>query len=241
MRSQLDHKMTKLSIIIPAYNEVNTIVNVIANVKQTHLPSIDKEIIVIDDGSQDGTLQKLRDLTGIVILSHQNNRGKGAAIRTGINNATGDIIIIQDADMEYDPAEYPILLKPILENKTKVVFGSRFMPGASIQLSKYRGNKIYYLGNLFLSFFVGLLYGKKIIDMETCYKVFRREVVDGITLKADRFDFEPEITAKILKKGYNILEIPITYRPRSVTEGKKINWKDGVKALFCLIKYRFVD
>lgn len=237
--------MTKLSIIMPVYNEISTIEKVIENVKQTSLPNIDKEIIVVDDGSQDGTSQILKEMDGITIISHKKNKGKGAAIRTGLKYATGDIIIIQDADLEYNPKEYPTLLKPILESDAKVVFGSRFMRSAKTrmpaQLSEYKGNKLYYLGNKFLSICVGLLYGKKITDMETCYKVFKREVLEGITLRATRFDFEPETTAKILKKGHDIIEVPISYRPRSPKEGKKITWKDGVKAMFYLIKYRFVN
>ena len=239
--------MVTLSIIIPVFNEARTVANVIKNVKSVDLGSINKELIVVDDCSTDKTRELLKVSNGIKLLCHDINRGKGAAIRTGLQHAAGDIILIQDADMEYDPKEYHALLKLILENKTKVVFGSRFMSTTTGQRSakalpsEYKGNQIYFLGNKFLSFCVGLLYGKKISDMETCYKVFRREVLDRITLRATRFDFEPEITAKILKKGHKIVEVPISYKPRPFTEGKKITWKDGLYALFCLIKYRFVD
>jgi glycosyltransferase involved in cell wall biosynthesis len=233
--------MVTLSIIIPVYNEEKTVESVIKKVEAVNLNQVKKELIVVNDCSTDKTLEVLRNLKNIKLIHHEKNQGKGAAIRTGIQHASGDIIIIQDADMEYDPEDYPALLKPILDNETKVVFGSRFMPGAKTQFSEYKGNKIYYIGNIFLSFCVGLLYSQKIIDMETCYKMFKREVLDGITLRSERFDFEPEITAKILKKGHTIIEVPIGYKPRSVEEGKKIGWKDGIKALFCLIKYRFTD
>lgn len=237
--------MTKLSIIIPAFNEEKTVEAVIEKVRSVDIGGLKKEIIVIDDCSKDNTRAVLKNIKDIELLFHDKNRGKGAAIRTGIQHASGDIIMIQDADLEYDPSEYPLLLKPILQNDVKVVFGSRFMKGSTTQmpadLSEFQGNKLYYLGNKWLSFCVGVLYGKRITDMETCYKVFRREVLDGITLRSARFDFEPEITAKVLKKGHKIVEVPISYRPRSFTEGKKITWKDGVKAMFCLVKYRFID
>lgn len=237
--------MMKLSIIIPVYNEVNTIEKVIKKVKQVNLNQIDKEIIVVDDGSQDGTQRKLNALKDLIIISHDRNRGKGAAIRTGLKHASGDIVIIQDADFEYNPEEYPLLLKPIISQNAKIVFGTRFLQPSEemtkVRLPRYPGNTIYFLGNKFLSFCVGVLYGKRITDMETCYKVFRREVLNDITLQSERFEIEPELTAKFLKKGYKIVEVPISYRPRSFEQGKKINWKDGVKAMFYLIKYRFFD
>jgi len=238
--------MTTLSIIIPAYNEEKTVASIIKNVQSVNLGEIKKDVIVVDDCSTDKTREVLKSIKRIRFLCHDRNKGKGASIRTGIQHASGDIIIIQDADLEYDPADYPLLLRPILENKTKVVFGSRFMHRPKIQETQdhesgYQGNKLYYLGNKWLSFCVGILYGEKITDMETCYKVFRKEILDGISLRASRFDFEPEITAKILKKGHKIIEVPIGYRPRPFTEGKKITWKDGVKAMFYLVKYRFVD
>ena len=237
--------MTKLSIIIPVYNEVKTIKSIIEQVKAIDLKGVKKELIVIDDGSVDRTQDVLAKIQEIKFVVHEKNKGKGMAIRTGIKHATGDIIIIQDADLEYNPADYPAVLQPILNGETKVVFGSRFMPGAKKltrnKLSRYKGNEIYYLGNKFLSFCVGLLYGRKITDMETCYKAFTADVIKNIPLKSQRFDFEPEITAKLLKRGHHIIEVPIRYTPRSFEEGKKITWKDGVKAAFCLVKYRFVD
>ncbi len=230
----------KLSIIIPAYNEEKNILEVINKVKRVNLGSITKEIIIIDDFSTDNTRKLLSELkdTSLKIFFHQKNQGKGAAIRTGLKHTTGDIILIQDADLEYDPAEYPKLLQPIIENKTKVVYGSRLEAIRKNQKNMY---KLHYIGNAFLTSMTNLLYGAKITDMETCYKIFRKEVIKEMKLKAKRFDFEPEITAKILKKGYKIKEIPINFVGRTFNEGKKITWEDGIKALYYLIKYRFVD
>ena len=230
----------KLSIIIPAYNEEKNILKVLNNVKKVNLDGITKEIIIIDDFSTDSTgkiLSKLKDKS-TKIFFHQKNQGKGAAIRTGLKHITGDIIIIQDADLEYSPEEYPKLLKPIIENKTKVVYGSRL---AAIKKNLKKMYKLHYLGNIFLTIMTNMLYGAKITDMETCYKVMRREVIEKIKLRARRFDFEPEITAKILKNGYRIIEIPIDFVGRKFSEGKKITWRDGIKALYYLAKYRFVD
>lgn len=227
----------KLSIIVPVYNEEKTIKEIISRVRAVPL-NIDKEIIIIDDFSKDKTreiLSKIRD-RDIKIIYHENNKGKGSAIRTGLQHITGDIIIIQDADLEYNPEEYPKLIQPILGGKTKVVYGSRYkgkITGPNL-LSHLYGNKI-------LTFITKILYLQDISDMETCYKVFKKEVLKDIKLKAKRFDFEPEITAKIIKKGYKIYEVPITYRSRLFDEGKKITWRDGIKALYYLIKYRFTD
>lgn len=232
--------MLKLSVIIPVYNEENTITKVINKVKNIRLKGISKEIIIIDDLSADGTrgiLEKIKNKS-IKITYHRKNIGKGAAIKTGLKNATGDIILIQDADLEYDPKEYKRLLKPIIENKSEVVYGSRFN---FIRKNLKRMYKLHYIGNLFLTFMTNLLYGAKITDMETGYKVFRKEVIKSINIKAKRFDFEPEITAKILKKGYKIFEVPISFAGRKFDEGKKITWKDGVQAAYYLIKYRFFD
>ncbi|MBI2559286.1 glycosyltransferase family 2 protein [Candidatus Woesearchaeota archaeon] len=230
----------KLSVIIPVYNEENTITKVISKVKNIRLKGISKEIIVIDDLSADrtrGILEKMKDKQ-VKILYHKKNIGKGAAIRTGLQNAAGDIILIQDADLEYDPKEYEKLLNPILSGNAKVVYGSRLN---SIRKNMKNMYKLHYIGNLFLTFMTNLLYGVKITDMETGYKVFRKEVIDGINLKAKRFDFEPEITAKILKRGYKIFEVPISFAGRKFDEGKKITWKDGVQAAYYLLKYRFFD
>ena len=230
----------KLSIIIPVYNEEKTILKVLDKVKKVKLNDITKEIILVDDFSTDGTkniLSELKD-SSLKIFFHQKNHGKGAAIRTALKHATGDIIIIQDADLEYEPEEYPKLLEPIIENETKVVYGSRLK---AIRKNIKNMYKLHYIGNTVLTLMTNLLYGSMISDMETCYKVFKKEVIKDMKLKAKRFDFEPEITAKILKKGYKIKEVPINFVGRKFDEGKKITWKDGIKALYYLIKYRFVD
>jgi len=226
-------KQKTLSIIIPVYNEHKFIRKVLSIVKSVNIGKVKKEIILVDDGSTDGTREILKKLKGYKIFYHKKNQGKGAAIRTGLAHATGDIILIQDADLEYDPHDYPKLLAPILAGKAKVVYGSRFMKKHK---PKYWFN---YVGNIALTTATNALYGSKITDMETCYKVFKREVLQHIRLKARRFDFEPEITAKILKKGYKIYEVPIWYKCRDYTEGKKIKWTDGVKAALYLLKYRF--
>ena len=231
---------TKLSIIVPAYNEEKTILKVINRVKSVKLGNIKKEIIVVDDFSRDGTRKLLKTLQDrkLKIFFHEKNKGKGAAIRTALKHATGDIMLIQDADLEYDPKEYRKLLEPIIYGKAKVVYGSRL---EAIRRNLKKMYKLHYFGNLFLTAITRVLYGAKITDMETGYKVFKKEVIKNINLKAKRFDFEPEITAKILKKGYKITEVPIDFMGRKFSEGKKITWKDGVKALLYLIKYRLID
>ena len=232
--------MQKLSVIIPVYNEASTIKRVVQKVKSAGPKGVLKEIIIVDDCSQDSTkgiLKKFND-SSIKIFFHRINMGKGAAIRTGLKHATGDIILIQDADLEYSPEEYPKLLAPIMNNGAKVVYGSRI---ESIRDQIDRMYKLHFIGNLFLTYATNLLYGSRITDMETGYKVFTREVTDGIKLRATRFDFEPEITAKILKKGYTIHEVQIAFHGRKFAEGKKITWRDGIKALFYLVKYRFSD
>ena len=232
--------MLKLSVIIPVYNEERTIKKVIEKVKKTKLNNISKEIVVVDDCSNDSTREMLKNINdgSLKIFFHKKNMGKGAAIKTGLKNSTGDIILIQDADLEYNPDEYGKLLKPIIDNKTKVVYGSRLEAIRKDMESMY---KLHYFGNMFLTQVTNLLYGAKISDMETCYKVFRREVIKNVNLRANRFDFEPEITTKILKRGYRIYEVPISFSGRKFDEGKKITWVDGIKALYCLIKYRLVD
>ena len=231
--------MTKLSIIVPVYNEEKTISEVIKKAKKTKI-SYAKEIIIVDDFSTDNTrniLKKIKDKS-VKIFYHTKNMGKGAAIRTGLQNSTGEIILIQDADLEYNPDEYEKLLKPIIENKAMVVYGSRV---EAIRKNIKNMYKLHYIGNLFLTLITNMLYGTRITDMETGYKVFRRDVIKDINLKANRFDFEPEITAKILRKGYKIYEVPIRFVGRKFEEGKKITWVDGVKAAYYLIKYRFID
>jgi dolichol-phosphate mannosyltransferase len=229
----------KLSVIIPAYNEEKTINELIKRVQAVKLGKIKKELIVVDDASSDKTKEIVSNLKQIKLVSHKINKGKGSAIRTGIKLATGDIMIIQDADLEYSPEEYSKLLTPILNKETEVVYGSRFM--STFFEKKHLTVPTHYLGNLLLSSITRLLFSYKITDMETCYKIFTKNALNGISLKATRFDFEPEITAKFLKKGIKIKEIPIAYKPRKFEEGKKISWRDGVKALYFLLKYRFTN
>ena len=230
----------KLSIIMPVYNEEKTIEKIVERVQNVKIPNIDKELIMINDASEDNSLEKLNNLSkkykNVKVLSHEINKGKGAAIRAGLKYSTGDIVVIQDGDLEYNPEDFKRLIQPILDKKYKVVYGSRF-------LGRIKGyiNPVHDLGNKFLSLTTALLYFRNITDMETCYKMMHKDVVKSLNLKANRFDFEPEITAKIIKKGHKILEIPIEYNSRSFKEGKKITWKDGIKAMYYLIKYRFVD
>jgi glycosyltransferase involved in cell wall biosynthesis len=224
----------KLSIIIPAYNEEKTLPAVLKKISSTRFP-IKTEIIMIDDASKDGTLQVLRKskIKDLKVLSHKKNKGKGAAIKTGIKKATGDIIAIQDADLEYDLNEINRLILPIMKGEERVVYGSRFLGKGK------QGKLTFYLGNRFLSFFTSLLYFRKITDMETCQKVFSKEIIKSVKIESDRFDFEPEITSKILRQGIRIKELPISYNPRTAQQGKKIKVRDGFVALYKLLKYRF--
>jgi len=229
--------VVKLSVVIPVYNEVGTIKEIVSRVQAVDL---EKEIIIVDDGSTDGTRELLPEITlsheNIRVLYHDRNQGKGAALRTGFEGATGDIVIIQDADLEYDPREYPVLLAPILDGRADIVYGSRFLGGPHRVLFFW-----HYLGNKFLTLLSNALTNLNLTDMETCYKVFRREVLNDIQLKSNRFGFEPEFTAKIAKKGFRIYETSISYSGRTYAEGKKIGWKDGVKAIFAIIWFRFFD
>lgn len=232
----------KLSIIMPVYNEEKSIATILAKVMKQPVLGLDKEVIVVDDGSRDRSKRIIEEVikkhpkAGIRFFNHEKNQGKGAAVRTGIREAKGDILLIQDSDLEYDPKIYPELLKPILNRETKVVYGSRLL-GHHIDM--YWLHKF---GNDFLTFVTNLLYGVKISDMETGYKVFRKEVVKDMKLKARAFDFEPEITCKILKRRYRIKEVPVPFdNPRSFKEGKKIDWRDGVQHIYYLFKYRFFD
>ena len=220
----------KLSIIMPVYNEKDTIAEILHQVRAVDLP---KEIIVVDDGSTDGTRELLREEEGkeeTVVVYHGKNQGKGAAIRTALGRATGEVVIFQDADLEYDPGDYGELLQPILEGKSRVVYGVRTLREQDT-LRRW--------GNQFLTLVTNLLYGVGIQDMETCYKMVSKEVIDQFSIKSNRFDIEPEITAKILKRGYRIFEVLISYTPRR--ERKLSPWKDGLPALWALIKYRFVE
>lgn len=234
----------KLSIIIPVFNEKKTILQVIDRIVKVKIPGFDKEIIVVDDGSTDGTvneLQKIRE--NIKIIYHKKNQGKGAAVKIGIKNATGNFIIIQDADLEYNPEQIKLLTEEVIKEKARVVYGTRLnrMPHLGKEESKHLFI-LHYLGNRFLSFITSLLYGRWITDMETCYKLFPKSALDNVKLNARGFEFEPEITAKLLKQGYNIKEVSITVVPRGYDEGKKINTvRDGMKALWYLLKYRFVN
>lgn len=237
----------KLSIIVPVFNEGKTIARVLKKLSSVELPSVEKEIIVVNDGSTDDTAVKIENqrsqIQNLKIIHHPKNMGKGVAVITGLKQATGDYILIQDADLEYDPQYLKKLIVPIKKQEAKVVYGTRLKRPPHLQ--KEEKNPLFllhYLGNRFLSFLTSLLYGQWITDMETGYKIFPKKAVEGINLQARGFDFEPEITAKLLKCGYRILEIPITTIPRSYEEGKKLNaLRDGTIALWTLLKYRFVN
>lgn len=226
----------KLSVIMPVYNEVHSLREIVSRVQAVGLAW---EIVLVDDGSQDGTRDILKELDGkkgVRVILHEKNQGKGAAVRTGLAAAQGDVLLIQDADLEYDPRDYPALLKPLEEGIADVVYGSRFLGGAR------RVTMFWHMvANKLLTFITNILYDTILSDMETGYKVFRREVIEGMPLHAKRFDFEPEFTAKVLKRKYRIYEVPITFNPRDYSQGKKIKLKDAFEAVWTLLKYRFVD
>jgi glycosyltransferase involved in cell wall biosynthesis len=223
-----------LSVIIPCYNERNTIEGIVEAVRSSPVPHM--EIIVVDDGSTDGTRDILGDKIAPLVsavIYHDRNQGKGAALRTGIAAATGDIVIVQDADLEYDPQEYPLLLEPFLQGKADVVYGSRFMGGKPHRVVYYWHS----LGNWALTTMSNMFTNINLTDMETCYKAFRREIIQSIAIEESRFGFEPEITAKVAKIGCRIYEVGISYYGRTYSEGKKIGWKDGFRAIYCILKY----
>jgi len=223
-----------LSVIVPVFNERNTVAEILRRMRLVELP-VALEVVVVDDASSDGTdkvLAALEDST-VRVIRHRANSGKGAAIRTGLEHARGDLLLIQDADLEYDPEDWPRLLAPLLKGKARVVYGSRFTGERKDMLP------LHWIGNRFLSLVTNVLYGTTLSDMETCYKLFDRGILAGIEIESDRFEFEPEITAKVLRRGHRIYEVPISYAGREYHEGKKITWRDGFSALWTLMKYRF--
>jgi glycosyltransferase involved in cell wall biosynthesis len=240
----------KLSVIMPVYNEITTIAQILQRVRAVQLKvpvgygpndgtlvEFEREIVVVDDGSTDGTREMLRaleDVPGLNIIFHERNLGKGGAVRTGLQHASGGVMLIQDADLEYDPRDYPALLQPIVEGRSQVVYGSRFRGGPTKAMFFW-----HMLGNRFLTLVTNVLYDTILSDMETCYKVFTREVADQLDLRAPGWGFDPEITAQILKLRYRIYEVPISYTGREFEEGKKISWRDGLTVLWTLVKYRF--
>jgi glycosyltransferase involved in cell wall biosynthesis len=239
----------KLSVIIPVYNEIETISEIVARVRAVHLDvqiwanqahedqvHLAREVVIVDDGSTDGTrayLDSLRDKPDVKVIFHERNQGKGGAVRTGLKATTGDICLVQDADLEYDPRDYIRLLQPILEGRTQVVYGSRFRGGPTKAMFFW-----HMVGNRMLTFATNILYNTILSDMETCYKVFTREVADKLDLRARGWGFDPEITAQMLLCGYRIYEVPISYTGREFNEGKKISWRDGFTVLWTLVKYR---
>lgn len=228
--------MKKITILIPVYNEVSTLEEILRKVENADFCGLEKEIILIDDYSTDGTRELYAKLP-YKVLYHDYNQGKGAALKTGFENTTGDVIVIQDADLEYDPVDYAPLVKLIVEGHADVCYGSRLSGGKPSRSFMFT----HLIGNKFLSLLTNILYGSTLTDMETCYKAFKADFIKGIEIKSKRFDFEPEITAKVLKRGARLYELPVSYYGREFSEGKKITWKDGFHAIIALVKYRFID
>ncbi len=229
-------RAVKLSIVIPVYNEEATVETLLGRVRAVELPALERQLIIVDDGSTDATAAKLEPFESepdVTLVRHEVNRGKGAAIRSAIAHADGEIVLIQDADLEYDPNDYPRLLAPILEGRADVVFGSRFVGGQAHRVLYFWHS----LGNRLLTLLSNMLTDLNLTDMEVCYKVFRREVLERIEIKEDRFGFEPEITAKVAKQRVRIYEVGVSYAGRTYDEGKKIGWRDGVRALWCILRY----
>ena len=229
--------MRKLSILIPAYNEASTLAALVERVRTVELP-LEREIILVDDGSTDGTADIARSLADSAtrVLFHERNRGKGAALRTALAQANGDFVLVQDADLEYDPKDYARLLEPLLDGRADAVYGSRFLGGPHRVLLFW-----HYLGNAFFTLLTNLLYNVNLTDMGVCYKAFRTEALRAIPLESDRFGFEPEVTAKACKRRLRLYEVPISYSGRTYAEGKKITWKDGLTYLWCLLRYLIAD
>ncbi len=229
----------KLSVVIPVFNERSTLQEILSRVKAVPLDGVEKEIILVDDCSTDGTRELLQGLASdksLIIVFHEKNRGKGAALRTGFQRATGDIVIVQDADLEYDPREFPVMIGPILDGRADAVYGSRFLSGPHRVLLFW-----HYMGNKGLTLMANMLNNLNLTDMETCYKAVRRDVLSKITLQTDRFGFEVEITAKLARLKARIYEVPISYSGRDYSQGKKITWKDGVAALWWILRYGLFD
>jgi len=226
----------QVSILMPVYNEINTIGEIISQVKAADVNGLSKQLVIIDDGSSDGTREFLRGLDDedCVTVFHSQNMGKGAAVRTALPYATGEVILIQDADLEYDPRDYPELIRPVVESRADVVYGTRLRGGKPSRAFLFW----HYLGNKFLTFLTNLLYNTNLTDMETCYKVFRGDVIRNLQLRSNRFDFEPEITAKLFKRGHKVVEVPVSYYGRDISEGKKITWRDGLAGLCRLPRFR---
>ena len=230
--------MPEISVVIPCYNEVSTIEAILDAVRASEIR--DKEILVVDDASTDGTREKLRSLEGqggLRVIFHERNQGKGAALRTGFRAATGEVVIVQDADLEYDPKEYPKLLAPIRAGKADVVYGSRFVGGESHRVLYFW----HYAANKILTLFSNMFTNLNLTDMETCYKAFRREIIQKIDLREERFGFEPEVTAKVARLGCRIYEVGISYSGRTYAEGKKIGWRDGLRAVWCIVRYNLLS